>query len=173
MPFVFFDTETTGTNTAFDQVVQFAAVRTDDQLNELEIFEVRSRLLPNVVPSPVAMRVNGLTAHQLTDPTLPSHYAMVRQIRQKLLSWSPAVFVGFNSLHFDEHLLRQAFYKTLHSPYLTNTGGNSRADAMRLVQASTVYAPGALVVPENEGSHTTYKLDQLAPGGLSRCPRLI
>jgi exonuclease I len=31
MPFVFYDTETSGTNTAFDQVVQFAAVRTDDQ----------------------------------------------------------------------------------------------------------------------------------------------
>lgn len=163
MPLVFFDTETTGTNTGFDQVVQFAAVRTDDQLHELEAFEVRSRLLPSVVPSPVAMQVNGLTVHQLTDPTLPSHYAMVRQIRQKLLSWSPAVFVGFNSLHFDEHLLRQALYKTLHPPYLTNTGGNSRADAMRLVQASTVFAPNALRVPGSEGNQKTYKLDQLAP----------
>lgn len=163
MPFVFFDAGTTGTNTEFDQVIQFAAIHTDDQLQELEAFEVRSRLLPGVVPSPVAMRVNGLTVHQLTDPMLPSHYTMTRQIRQKLLSWSPAVFVGYNSLYFDEHLLRQALYKTLYHPYLTNTGGNTRADAMRLVQASTVFAPDALVVPAKEGKQRTYKLDQLAP----------
>ncbi|HWB49208.1 MAG TPA: exonuclease domain-containing protein [Stellaceae bacterium] len=163
MPFVFFDVETTGTNTAFDQVVQFAAVRTDDRLNELEVFEVRSRLLPTVVPSPVAMRVNGVTVEQLADPALPSHYEMVRRIRQKLLPWSPAVFVGFNSLDFDEHMLRQAFYKTLHPPYLTNTRGNSRCDAMRLIQASTIFAPGALAVPTIDGTRKTYKLDRLAP----------
>lgn len=163
MPFIFFDTETTGTNTAFDQIIQFAAVRTDDQLNELEDFEVRSRLLPSVAPSPRAMSVNGLTVQRLTDPTLPSHYEMVRRIGQKLSSWSPAVFIGFNSLDFDEHMLRQACYKTLCPPYLTNTGGNSRCDAMRLVQASTVFAPDALVVPGTEGNKKTYKLDRIAP----------
>lgn len=163
MPFVFFDVETTGTNTAFDQIVQFAAIRTDDQLNELEAFEVRSRLLTSIAPSPIAMSVNGLTVRQLTDPTLPSHYQMVGRIREKLLSWSPAVFMGFNSLNFDEHVLRQAFYKTLRPPYLTNTGGNSRCDAMRLVQASTVYAPDALVVPGTDDNQKTYKLDRLAP----------
>jgi exodeoxyribonuclease-1 len=80
-----------------------------------------------------------------------------------LLSWSPAVFIGYNSLNFDEHLLRQAFYKTLHPPYATNTGGNARCDAMRLVQASTIFAPGVLAVPVTARSEKTYKLDQLAP----------
>ena len=43
MSFVFYDTETTGTNTAFDQIVQFAAVRTDHELRELDRFEIRCR----------------------------------------------------------------------------------------------------------------------------------
>jgi exodeoxyribonuclease-1 len=51
MAFVFYDTETTGTNPAFDQILQFGAIRTDDDLNELERFEIRCRLLPHVVPS--------------------------------------------------------------------------------------------------------------------------
>ena len=46
MNFVFYDTETTGTNTAFDQILQFGAIRTDAELNELERFEVRCQLLP-------------------------------------------------------------------------------------------------------------------------------
>ena len=32
MSFVFYDTETTGTNTTFDQILQFGAVKTDHDL---------------------------------------------------------------------------------------------------------------------------------------------
>ncbi len=46
MPYVFYDTETTGTETAFDQILQFAAIRTDDDLNEVDRFDIRCRLLP-------------------------------------------------------------------------------------------------------------------------------
>ena len=87
MSFVFYDTETTGTNTAFDQILQFGAIKTDYELNELDRFEIRCRLLPYVVPSPGAMRVTGVTVEQLTDPTLPSHYQMVRAIKAKLTEW--------------------------------------------------------------------------------------
>jgi len=66
------------------------------------------------------------------------------RIRGKLLAWSPALFVGYNSLQFDEHLLRQALYKSLHPPYLTNTNNNSRSDALRIVQAASLFAPDAL-----------------------------
>lgn len=44
MPYVFYDTETTGTKTAFDQILQFAAIRTDDDLCELDRFNIRCRL---------------------------------------------------------------------------------------------------------------------------------
>jgi exodeoxyribonuclease-1 len=46
MAFVFYDTETTGTDPAFDQILQFGAIRTDDDLNEIDWFEVRCRLQP-------------------------------------------------------------------------------------------------------------------------------
>lgn len=53
--YVFYDTETTGTDITFDQILQFSAIRTDDDLNELDRFEIRSRLLPHVVPPPGAL----------------------------------------------------------------------------------------------------------------------
>ncbi len=163
MSFVFYDTETTGTNTAFDQILQFGAIKTDYELNELDRFEIRCRLLPYVVPSPGAMRVTGVTVEQLTDPTLPSHYQMVRAIRAKLTEWSPAIFIGHNSLGFDEKLLRQAFYKTLHPPYLTNTNGNCRTDTLRMIQAVALFAPNALSIPVDDRGKQVFKLDQLAP----------
>lgn len=163
MSFIFYDTETTGTHTAFDQILQFAAIYTDEELNEIERFEIRCRLLPNIVPSPGAMRVTRLKVSQLTDTTLPSHYEMMCSIRQKLLEWSPSTFLGYNTIKFDENLLRQAFYQTLHPLYLTNTLGNSRTDIMRIAQAASVYAPGALVIPNNADGKPNYKLDRLAP----------
>lgn len=163
MGFVFYDTETTGTDTSFDQILQFAAIHTDFQFNEIERFEIRCQLLPHIVPAPGAMRVTKVRAAQLFDQSLHSHYAMVRQVREKLLAWSPAVFVGYNSLNFDEHLLRQAFYKTLNPVYLTNTSGNCRSDALKIVQATSLFAPNALVFPVGDNNETIFKLDRVAP----------
>jgi len=163
MSFIFYDTETTGTDTSFDQILQFAAIRTDGELNELERFEIRCRLHGYLAPSPGAMRVTGIGVQQLTDTSLPSHYEMVRAIRAKLQAWSPGVFVGYNSMSFDEPLLRQALYQTLHTPYLTITDGNCRADAMDLVQSVAFLAPEALKIPLGDNGKVSFKLDRLAP----------
>jgi exodeoxyribonuclease-1 len=163
MSLVFYDTETTGTETFFDQILQFAAIRTDADLNEIDRFEVRCRLLPHVVPAPGAMRVTGVRASQLTDASFPSHYEMVRAIRAKLLEWSPSMFIGWNSIDFDEDLIRQALYKTLHNPYLTNKPGNSRSDVLRIALACSVFCPDVLEFPLNAKGKKSFKLDQLAP----------
>jgi exodeoxyribonuclease-1 len=163
LSFVFYDTETTGTHSAFDQILQFAAIRTDDDLQEIDRFEIRSRLLPYVVPSPGALRVTGLTIDQLLDEALPSHYEMVAQMRRALGAWCPAAFVGYNSLRFDEEFLRQAFYQCLHPPYLTNTGGSRRADALHLVRAAAMLHPNRIVVAKNDKGRSSFKLDRLAP----------
>lgn len=163
MSFIFYDTETTGTDVYFDQILQFAAIRTDADLNELDRFEIRCRLHQHLVPSPGAVRVTGVGVKIMTDETLPSHYEMIRQIRNKLLSWSPAIFAGYNSMKFDESLLRQALYQTLHAPYLTNTHGNCRADVMSLVQNISFLDNEALVIPVGDNGKISYKLDKLAP----------
>lgn len=163
MPYVFYDTETTGTETAFDQILQFAAIKTDDEFVELDRFNIRCRLLPHVVPSPGALRVTQVTPAMLTDPTLPSHFEAISQIHAKLLNWSPATFIGYNSIAFDEDLLRQAFFQNLLPTYLTNTGGNSRADIMRVSHAVHAYSPNSISVPKNEKGRQTFRLDQLAP----------
>lgn len=163
MSFVFYDTETTGTETDFDQIVQFAAIKTDGDLNEIERFEIRSQLLPYVIPSPGALRVTRMPIARLIDPETPSHYDMTRAIRAKLLEWSPSIFLGYNSLQFDEKLLRQALYQTLHNPYLTNRDGNCRGDVLALVQAVSELLPACLSIPTGDTGKRVYKLDRLAP----------
>ncbi|WP_299698832.1 exonuclease domain-containing protein [uncultured Tateyamaria sp.] len=163
MNFIFYDTETTGTDTKFDQILQFAAIRTDYELNELDRFEIRCRILPHVVPAPGALLATSVTPEMLTDVSLPTHYNAMKNVAQKLRGWSPAIVTGYNSLAFDEPLMRQAFYQTLQPIYLTNTNGNQRADVLRLAQATAALAPNAITVPINHNERPTLRLDMLAP----------
>ena len=82
MPFVFYDTETT--DIWFDQILQFGAIRTDDDLNEVDRFEIRCRLLPHVTPSPKALEVTGVDPLSLLSTELPSHYEAISEVHARL-----------------------------------------------------------------------------------------
>lgn len=162
MGFVFYDVETTGTDRRYDQVLQFAAVATDDWLNERGSIDVECRLLPHVVPSPGALLATGRHIRSLVDASLPSHYEMMREVARTLEGWSPSVFAGWNSLRFDEEMLRQALFQSLHPPYLTAWHGNGRMDVMRVARAAALLTPGALVVPTTAAGRPTFALEAIA-----------
>ena len=180
MTFVFYDTETTGLDAAFDQILQFAAIVTGDDFNILEELNLRCRLQPHIVPSPGAIRVTRVGPHAIQAAPL-SFYEMVKAIRKFIDRWTPATFIGFNSIDFDEKMLRGALYQTLHPVYLTNTNGNSRLDVLRLAHAVAGHRPEAIAVPHNEKGKPTFKLAALVQAnglaldqahevaGLARC----
>lgn len=161
--FVFYDTETTGLNRDFDQVLQFAAILTDDALNEVDRFNIRCRCRPWIVPAPIALKVTGVRPGILGDPSLPSLYDMMGAVRARLEKWSPALFAGYNTMRFDEPRLQRAFWETLNPPYLTVTNGNARLDILPLVQAASHLVPGILDYPSNARGRTGFRLDALAP----------
>lgn len=163
MTYIFYDTETTGLNLAFDQILQFAAIVTDENFVEKGRFECRCRLLPWVVPSPTALVVTGVSPDDLNDPELPCYFEMMGRIKSWLDQWNPAVYIGFNSMRFDEQLLHRAFWQTLHPPYLTVSNGNSRLDILPIVRALSQLRPQSLNYPLSESGKLTFKLDRLAP----------
>ena len=162
MSFIFFDTETTGLHAGFDQIVQFAAIKTDNDLNETDRLELRSRIDPNVVPDVHAILANGLSIEELTDQHLSTHYQMIRDLNARLVSWSPAIFLGYNSIRFDEEFLRHALYRTLHPPYLTSLHGNGRNDVMSLALACSASDDNALRVPLKDTGDPSFRLHDLA-----------
>ena len=40
-------------------------------------------------------------------------------LKKKFMEWSPAIFIGYNSIKFDEEFLRNSFFKNLLDPYIT------------------------------------------------------
>ena len=161
MAFIFYDTETTGLSAGFDQILQFAALVTDDDLNVVEEVNLRCRPQSHVLLSPGALKITGMRPSEVVSAP-QSHYEMVKEIRALILRHAPAIMVGYNSLGYDEGMLRQAFYQTLHPVYLTNTGGNARMDMLRLAHAASHYAPGVLTIPTNEKGRPSFKLERLA-----------
>jgi exodeoxyribonuclease I len=163
MNYIFYDFETTGISTRYDQFIQLGAIKTDAEFKELDRFEIRCRLLDHIVPAPRALEVTGISPAQLTDPTLDSYYHAVLKLHQKFTKWGPATFIGYNSISFDEEIMRQCFYQNLLPPFLTNTNGNKRADTLTMVKAIRSLAPGSITFPMNDKGKPVLKLEQLAP----------
>jgi len=160
MKYIFYDTETTGLEAAYDQILQFAALEVDEDLNEIASINIRCRILPYIVPSPGALMVTGVSPKDLVAPN-HSHLEMASEIRNWIMRRSPCLLVGHNSIKFDETFLRHAFYRTLHPLYLTNTHGNNRADTMRMAQAAAIFTPGSITVPVSEKGNPSFRLGPL------------
>src|SRR5690349_13646096 len=92
-PVVLYDVETTGTSKCFDQILQFAAVKLDANWQEVDRLEVRSRLLPHIIPAPSALQITKQRIEDIVDPRAPSHYEMTRQISVTLRSWGPCIYL--------------------------------------------------------------------------------
>lgn len=78
MNFVFYDLETTGRNSTWDQIIQVAAILVDKNFNELERFDYRCRLRSGLVPEPGALLVNKTSIETLNNINL-SHYALIKK----------------------------------------------------------------------------------------------
>jgi exodeoxyribonuclease-1 len=112
--YLFYDIETTGLNKAFDQILQFAAIRTDRQLNEIERYTLRVKLRPDVIPSPGAMITNRLSVADLASGLC--EFEAIRQIHE-LMNQRETISLGYNSLGFDDEFLRFSFHRNLLPPY--------------------------------------------------------
>jgi exodeoxyribonuclease-1 len=164
MNFAFFDFETTGISPTFDHPLQFGAILTDSTFNEIERVNLRCRLAPHVIPSPQALAVTGVRPYQLVDPKLPSLFEFSQEVSELIERWSPAIWTGFNSIRFDEEMLRQLFYQTLQAEiFATQFNGNTRFDIMTVVFALFQRHPDLLDWPVDETGRVRFKLDRLAP----------
>ena len=159
---VFYDFETCSSNVSYGQIIQVAAVLLNDNFQELDRYEARCKLSPGVVPEAMALLVNKTTPKILKETNL-SHYQMVRELVKKFKDWKNSIFIGYNSINFDEEFLRRTLFKNLDYPYLTVTNGNERADLFGLARASHLYYPGCIKTPISDKNNPVFKLDQLAP----------
>lgn len=158
---VFYDNETSGLSPEYDQIFQFAAVVTDSQLNEIESVNLRCRRHPHIVPAFGALMTTGINPETLDQANM-SNYDMASELTELFHKWSPATFIGYNTIRFDESFLRQLFYKNLYPIYQTQVMGNGRLDILKLVSVVLELEPNILRYALTDKGKPNKKLESLA-----------
>ena len=156
--YLFYDLETTGLNTAFDQILQFAAIRTDMTFKEVDRYSINLLLRPDIIPSPLAFLTHGIDA---TDPeTRVCEFEGISEIH-RIINTPGTINIGYNSLNFDDEFLRFSFYRNLLPPYTHQYDrGCSRMDLLPIVIMFRLYRPEVLNWPTLNGK-LSLKLEQI------------
>ena len=121
MNFIIYDFETTGRSARFDQILQAGFIVYDQDFNEIDRLNIKSRLNPDVVPSIHALRVNRLTMSQVLSEQ-ESLYEIAQRIKKFLSRFDKCFYIGFNSINFDEEFLDNFFEHFYY--HITNTKGS-------------------------------------------------
>ena len=156
-----YDFETTGIDPIVDRPIQFAALRTDLDLNPIED-PINLFCAPgnDVVPDPEAILVTGLSLLQLQKTGLNE----TQFCSQVLSHFSvPETCVsGYNSIRFDDEFTRQMLYRNFFDPYAREwRDSNSRWDVIDLFRMAYALRPDGLEWPMDGEGNPTFRLESL------------
>ena len=159
--FYWHDYETWGNNPGVDRPCQFAGLRTDLDLNEVgEPLVIFARPSDDLLPQPDACLVTGISPQRAEREGIPE--AELARAIQRELATPKTCGVGYNSLHFDDQVTRQLFYRNLLPPYAhTHRNGNSRWDVIDALRLAHALRPDGIQWPEREPGVTSFRLEHL------------
>tara|TARA_B100000131_G_scaffold309971_1_gene341094 strand:+ start:121 stop:1554 length:1434 start_codon:yes stop_codon:yes gene_type:complete len=155
--YLFYDLETSGTNPSFDQILQFAGVKTDLSFNEIERYEFRIKLRNDVIPEPGALIVNRLNIDKIIVGE--SEYDAVKKI-QSILSAPGTINIGYNSISFDDEFMRFNYFRNLLEPYANQKSGCIRMDLLPITLMYYLFKKESMIWPVNNGK-VNLKLENL------------
>ncbi|GAB4222541.1 MAG: exodeoxyribonuclease I [Francisella sp.] len=161
--FLFYDLETSGINYSFDQVLQFAAIRTDLDFNEIERFNFFVKLNPDTTPSPTATITHHISIAKAN--TGISEYQAIKKIH-KIINTPGTISIGYNTLGFDDEFLRFSFYRNMLPPYNHQFKNNCfRADLYPIITCYYLFYNNVLrwpkIVDEDGKEKVSLKLEHL------------
>ncbi|WP_454830653.1 exodeoxyribonuclease I [Pseudoxanthomonas wuyuanensis] len=160
--FLFYDLETFGRDPRRTRIAQFAAVRTDAELQVVdEPVSFFVRPADDLLPSPAAALITGIAPQRALREGVSEAEAFARIFDE--MARPETCTLGYNSLRFDDEFVRHGLFRNFYEPYEREwRGGNSRwdlLDAMRLMHA---LRPEGIHWPQREDGATSFKLEELA-----------
>ncbi|MGY0559398.1 exodeoxyribonuclease I [Luteimonas sp. A277] len=161
--FLFYDLETWGRDPRLTRIAQFAAIRTDLDLQPVdEPIDFFVRPADDLLPSPGACMVTGIDPWQAQRDGVSEAEAFARI--QEEMSRPGTCTVGYNSLRFDDEFVRHGLFRNFFDPYEREwRGGNSRWDLLDVMRLAHALRPEGVHWPQREdGKGTSFKLEHLA-----------
>jgi exodeoxyribonuclease-1 len=159
--FFWYDLETSGISPREARIMQFAGQRTDMDLNLLgEPVNVLVKLGEDILPDPDAIFVTGITPQS----TLQDGLTEVEFLKVFLeeVATPDTIFVGFNTVRFDDEFIRFLLYRNYHDAYEWQyKDGKSRWDMLDLVRMTRALRPDGIKWPVAEDGSATNRLELL------------
>ncbi len=166
--FLWHDYETFGTQVRRDRPAQFAAIRTDADLNEIgEPLMLYCQPANDFLPDPQSCLITGITPQLCLERGIPE-YQFAAQIEQAL-SLPGTIGVGYNTIRFDDEITRFMFWRNLIDPYAREWQNEcGRWDLLDVVRTAYALRPQGIVWPTKPEGGASFKLTDLtAANGLA------
>jgi len=168
LTFLWHDYETFGAVPRRDRPAQFAAIRTDAELNEIgEPIMLYCRPAPDYLPDPQACLITGITPQHCLEHGIPEH-AFAAQVCAAF-SEPGTVGVGYNTIRFDDEVTRFLFWRNLIDPYAREWQNKcGRWDLLDVVRMCYALRPDGLSWPRHPDGKPSFRLEDLTrANGLS------
>ncbi len=145
--FYFYDLETSGVNPREQRVMQFAGQRTDMDLNPVgEPDNILVKITADVLPEPDAIVLTGITPQKTLQDGISEDEFLT--YFEKTIAVKDTIFVGFNTVRFDDEFMRYMHYRNLRDPYAWQwKEGKSRWDLMDVCRMTRALRPDGIVWP--------------------------
>ena len=156
------DYESWGADPQKDHPCQFAAIRTDLDLNPIgDPINWMCQIPNDYLPHPEACLITGITPQQsIRDGMLEAEF--MKKIHAEM-SQPQTCTLGYNNLRFDDELTRFSLYRNFFNPYAREwQNGNSRWDIIDMVRACYALRPEGIEWVYNEDDVPVFKLELLS-----------
>jgi exodeoxyribonuclease-1 len=159
--FFFYDLETSGFSAQNARIMQFAGRRTDMQLKPIgEPVNLLIKMTDDVLPDPDAVLVTGITP-QATMADGLTEVAFLRTFTEEV-ALPDTIFVGFNTVRFDDEFIRCLHYRNYYDPYEWQwQDGRSKWDLLDVVRMTRGLRPDGIEWPFGVDGKPTNRLELL------------
>jgi exodeoxyribonuclease-1 len=160
--FLWHDYETFGAQPRRDRPAQFAAIRTDAELNEIgDPIMLYCQPAPDFLPDPQSCLITGITPQQCLEWGVPEH--KFAATIEAAFSEPGTIGVGYNTIRFDDEITRFLFWRNLIDPYAREWQNNcGRWDLLDVVRMTYALRPEGMQWPLREDGRPSFKLELLA-----------
>ena len=157
--FYFYDLETSGINPREARIMQFAGQRTDMDLMPIgEPHNVLIKLTEDVVPEPDAILITGITPQQTISDGIRE--AEFLKLFHEEVATPGTIFVGYNTVRFDDEFMRFLHYRNFYDPYEWQyTDNKSRWDLLDVVRMTRALRPEGIKWPVDVKGNPTNRLE--------------
>jgi exodeoxyribonuclease-1 len=157
--FFWYDLETSSISPRTGRIMQFAGQRTNMDLEPIgEPVNILVKLAEDILPDPDAIMVTGITPQSTVQDGITE--AEFLKIFYDTVATPDTIFVGYNTVRFDDEFIRFLNYRNFYDAYGWQwQDGKSRWDLLDVVRMTRALRPDGINWPMTDDGKPTNRLE--------------